>query len=108
MGDLLILGLEPQIGAEVIMKLFRILVSIALLLFVSASRGFAFDIREQCTSAVILPTASVTGGPVIWKNRDTDFLSNKVVYVADLPNTYLCPRTALATMRMLKFHDVEG
>lgn len=57
---------------------------------VVAPQGFAFDVHEQCTSAVILPAASVTGGPVVWKNRDTDFLSNKVVYVAEQPSSYLC------------------
>ena len=72
------------------MKLFKVLASIVLFFFVSEPHGFAFDVREQCTSAVVLPAASVTGGPVIWKNRDTNFLSNKVVYVADEPNTYLC------------------
>ena len=45
---------------------------------------------EQCTSAVMLPAGSVTGGPVLWKNRDTDFLSNKVVFVDEDPLDYLC------------------
>jgi hypothetical protein len=30
---------------------------------------------------VIQPAGSTTGGPVLWKNRDTDVLSNKVVFV---------------------------
>jgi hypothetical protein len=46
--------------------------------------------EEQCTSAVIQPSGSVTGGPVIWKNRDTTFLSNKVVFVDEAPYDYLC------------------
>ena len=44
---------------------------------------------EQCTSAVILPEGSLTGGPVLWKNRDTDFLSNLVVFVDEQPYSYL-------------------
>lgn len=46
--------------------------------------------QEQCTSAVILPAGSTTGGPVLWKNRDTDTLSNKVVFVDEQPYGYLC------------------
>ena len=46
--------------------------------------------EEQCTSAVIQPSGSVTGGPVLWKNRDTTFLSNKVVFVDEAPFDYLC------------------
>ena len=45
--------------------------------------------NEQCTSAVILPAGSITGGPVLWKNRDTGFLSNKVVFVDESPYDYL-------------------
>jgi hypothetical protein len=46
--------------------------------------------REQCTSVVVLPEASVTGGPILWKNRDTGFLSNKVVFVDENPHDFLC------------------
>ncbi len=45
---------------------------------------------DACTSAVILPAGSASGGPVLWKNRDTGTLSNKVVYVAAEPLPYLC------------------
>lgn len=51
--------------------------------------AFAQSRDEQCTSAVILPAGSVTGGPVLWKNRDTDVLSNLIVHVADVPYSYL-------------------
>ena len=50
----------------------------------------AWDRGEQCTSAVIQPAGSTTGGPVLWKNRDTDVLSNKVVFVDEQPYDYLC------------------
>ncbi len=45
--------------------------------------------REQCTSAIVSPLASADNRPLLWKNRDTDALSNKVVYVHDCPYAYL-------------------
>lgn len=44
---------------------------------------------EQCTTAVVSPAASADGVPVLWKNRDTGTLSNKVVYVEEEPLSYL-------------------
>ena len=46
--------------------------------------------REECTSAVLGPTATVSGAPVLWKNRDTNTLSNRVVFVEERPFNYLC------------------
>jgi len=46
-------------------------------------------ILEACTSAVIGRAASVEQVPLLWKNRDTDDLSNKVIYVKDTPYCYL-------------------
>ncbi|MCW8983804.1 MAG: hypothetical protein OQK55_00560, partial [Thermoanaerobaculales bacterium] len=34
-----------------------------------------------CTTAVVASEASTTGTPILWKNRDTPVLSNKVVFV---------------------------
>jgi hypothetical protein len=45
--------------------------------------------REQCTSAVVSVHASSEGAPLLWKNRDTGVLSNKVVFVQDEPFSYL-------------------
>ncbi|MEW5701387.1 MAG: hypothetical protein AB1792_04070 [Candidatus Zixiibacteriota bacterium] len=42
-----------------------------------------------CTAAIVSPQASVAGRPMLWKNRDTDTQSNKVVFVRDLPFSYL-------------------
>jgi len=42
-----------------------------------------------CTTAVIGPGASATGRPMLWKNRDTDFPSNKVIFVKENPFSYL-------------------
>jgi len=44
---------------------------------------------RACTTAVISPGASSQGRPLLWKNRDTDFLSNKVIFVSENPFSYL-------------------
>ena len=45
---------------------------------------------EECTTAVVSPSAAVGARPILWKNRDTGTLSNKVVFVDDAPFDYLC------------------
>jgi len=45
--------------------------------------------EEACTTAVIRPEASADGRPMLWKNRDTDILSNKVVFVDEQPFQYI-------------------
>ena len=64
------------------------LTHIAAVLFVLLS-GSAFAQREECTSAVLAPAATESGAPVLWKNRDTGTLSNRVVFVAEQPFAYL-------------------
>ena len=49
-----------------------------------------------CTSAVVAPGAALGGAPILWKNRDTPTLSNKVVYIDDSPFDYLCLANARA------------
>jgi len=44
---------------------------------------------EECTTAVISGGATTDARPILWKNRDTDNLSNKVVYVDEKPFSYL-------------------
>ena len=44
---------------------------------------------EECTTAVITGEATVDRAPILWKNRDTDTLSNKVVFVSEKPFSYL-------------------
>jgi len=61
---------------------------IAAVLFVHLS-GLAFAQREECTSAVLAPVATESGAPMLWKNRDTNTLSNRVVFVAEQPFAYL-------------------
>ena len=51
---------------------------------------------DACTTAVVGPEASTTGTPILWKNRDTSVLSNKVVFVEEEPYAYLCLANARA------------
>jgi hypothetical protein len=51
---------------------------------------------EACTTAVVGPGASTTGTPILWKNRDTSVLSNKLVFVDEAPFAYLCLANARA------------
>ena len=44
---------------------------------------------QECTTAVFSVSATPDGRPILWKNRDTDALSNKVVFVNDKPYRYL-------------------
>ncbi|MCP4147409.1 MAG: hypothetical protein GY757_06635 [bacterium] len=45
--------------------------------------------REGCSTAVITGDASLYGTPMLWKNRDTPTLSNKVIYVKESPFNYI-------------------
>ena len=47
-------------------------------------------IAEECTTAVISPAGSADGAPLLWKNRDTGTLSNKLLFVDEEPFDYLC------------------
>jgi hypothetical protein len=69
------------------MKLSKAVIT-GLLVF-GLARPVLAQTPEQCTSAVISPRASVETVPVLWKNRDTGTLSNKVVFVEDTPYSYL-------------------
>lgn len=57
---------------------------LAILLPAKTSRN-----PEQCTSAILLPHQSSSASAVLWKNRDTGVLSNRVVYVKEQPFSYL-------------------
>ena len=64
-------------------KLFPVFALALVLEFALPFAGHA------CTTAVISPGASRSGRPLLWKNRDTDFLSNKVIFVKESPFSYL-------------------
>lgn len=42
-----------------------------------------------CTSLVVAPSGSADGAPLLWKNRDTETLDNKVLFVKETPYSYL-------------------
>jgi hypothetical protein len=62
-----------------------------LLIFFSGTSFAIFSAMkgEECTTAVITGLATSDAAPLLWKNRDTDQLSNKVVFVNDKPYSYL-------------------
>ena len=45
---------------------------------------------EACTALVASGPATVSGAPMLWKNRDTGTLANKLVFVDESPHDYLC------------------
>ncbi len=44
---------------------------------------------EECTTAIISGEASFNGAPLLWKNRDTGHIYNKVIYVKEVPYSYI-------------------
>lgn len=44
---------------------------------------------EECTTAIISGEASFNGAPLLWKNRDTGHIYNKVIYVNEVPYSYI-------------------
>ncbi len=55
-----------------------------LMLHLSAGSG-----SEECTTLVATGAATRSGGPLLWKNRDTNTLSNKVILVSEHPYSFL-------------------
>ena len=55
-----------------------------LVLHLSAGSG-----SEECTTLVAAGAATPSGGPLLWKNRDTGTLSNKVILVTEHPYSFL-------------------
>ncbi len=51
--------------------------------------GSAGSGTEECTTLVAAGLATRSGGPILWKNRDTGTLSNKVILVREHPYTFL-------------------
>ncbi len=63
-----------------------ILSIMAISLFITLVPG---GFVSACTSAVANAEATADGRPIVWKNRDTLFLSNKVLYVKESPYSYI-------------------
>jgi len=64
----------------------KILPVLIITLVLSSALSFP---GHACTTAIINPDASSLGRPMLWKNRDTDFLNNKVIFVSESPFSYL-------------------
>ncbi len=65
------------------------LLTVALLWFVCVVVLFPAEKKEGCTTAIINGGASADGAPMLWKNRDTDTLENKVIYVEEKPYSFV-------------------
>lgn len=59
-------------------------IATGLVLHLSAGTG-----SEECTTLVAAGAATSSGGPLLWKNRDTGTLSNKVILVTEHPYSFL-------------------
>lgn len=44
--------------------------------------GFTADSLQACTSAIVSGRLTASGKPILWKNRDTSTIDNKVEYIA--------------------------
>lgn len=72
----------------------RLSLALALLLALAAVAVFTASPGEECSTLVATGAATVDGAPLLWKNRDTSRLSNKVVFVNDVPHSYLAVANA--------------
>lgn len=64
-------------------------IALFLLLFVPVISLWSVSNREGCTTAIINGAAAREGAPILWKNRDTNFLSNKFIFVNEKPYSYI-------------------
>jgi hypothetical protein len=67
----------------------RALVILLGLLTAAATAVSTQRTAQECTTAIFGVGSTADGRPMLWKNRDTDRLSNKVVFVDDKPFGYL-------------------
>lgn len=44
---------------------------------------------EECSTVVTTSLGTVDGRPILWKNRDTENLNNRVIFVQETPYSYL-------------------
>jgi len=64
-------------------------VVMAALAMLSAGHRLGAVEGEECTTLVAAGPATSRGGPLFWKNRDTNTLSNKVMLVTEHPYSFL-------------------
>lgn len=62
---------------------------VILIVVLGAAVWTADSPGEECTSLVATAGGTVDGAPLLWKNRDTGTLSNKVLFVEDQPYSFL-------------------
>ncbi len=67
-------------------KIFLFIFSVGIAFFFLISMHLS---GEECTTAVISSGATADGAPLLWKNRDTGELYNKVIFVKEKPYSYL-------------------
>jgi len=70
----------------------RLRTRIALMAVIAAGLGLHLSAgsgSEECTTLVATGAATASGGPLLWKNRDTGTLSNKVILVTEHPYSFL-------------------
>ncbi len=63
--------------------------ALAIITALVALRVSAASDAEECTTLVAAGAATSAGGPMLWKNRDTGTLSNKVILVTEQPHSFL-------------------
>jgi hypothetical protein len=90
------------------MKKLRIAILLPVLLWMALGMLASTDSGEECTTAIVSSGASADGRPILWKNRDTKELSNKVVYVAEKPFSYLAVTNATAASGRLAFGGLNA
>jgi hypothetical protein len=66
-----------------IMSIKRLILLIILILIST------YAMNEECTTAVISGQATPDNKPILWKNRDSDHIINKIIYVAETPYSYI-------------------
>ncbi len=66
------------------MKRFKFI--FILIMFFSIN---VYAATEECTTAIIGGEATQDKKPILWKNRDSDHLINKVIYVEEKPYNYI-------------------
>ena len=72
-----------------------IVIAAGLVMHLSAGPG-----SEECTTLVATGAATPSGGPLLWKYRDTGTLSNKVILVTEHPYSFLALIDAAQTPRV--------
>lgn len=63
----------------------RLLLAFTIIIYIAALKS----ISNACTTLVVSGKFTEDGRPLLWKNRDTDVLNNKLMFFADGKYTYI-------------------